>query len=53
MLTLIKIWMIGEKNNETTLPEKEYFYSHLNVEDITNADYTNAKRICTDFEKNI
>ena len=45
--------MTGEKSNETTLPEKEYFYSHLNVEDITNADYSHAKRICTDFKKNI
>ena len=27
-----------EKLNETSLPEKEYFYSHLNMEDITDAD---------------
>ena len=27
-----------EKFNETSFPEKENFYSHLNVEDITNAD---------------
>ena len=32
------------------LPEKENFYSHLNVEDITDADYTHAKRVCEDFE---
>ena len=25
-------------------------YSHLNMEDITDADYTLAKRICKDFE---
>ena len=31
------------KFNETSLPEKEDFYSHLNMEDITNADYTHAK----------
>ena len=30
--------------NETTLPEKEDFYGHLNMEDNTNADY--AKRVC-------
>ena len=30
--------------NETTLLEKEDFYSHLNMEDNTNADY--AKRVC-------
>ena len=28
-----------EKFNETSLPEKQYFYSHLNMEDITDADY--------------
>ena len=32
-----------EKFNETTLPEKEYFYSHLNMDDITDADYAHAK----------
>ena len=39
-----------EKFNETSLPEKEDFYSHLNMEDITDADYAHAKRICKDFE---
>ena len=33
-----------DKFDETSLPEKEDFYSHLNMEDITDADYTNAKR---------
>ena len=43
-----------EKFKETSLPEKEDFYSHLNMEDITDADYTHAKRVCIDFEiKNI
>ena len=27
-----------EKINETLLPEKEEFYSNLNIEDITDAD---------------
>ena len=27
-----------EKFNETSLPEKEGFYSNLNMEDITDAD---------------
>ena len=27
-----------EKFNETSLPEKKIFYSHLNMEDITDAD---------------
>ena len=28
-----------EKFNETSIPEKEDFYSHLNMEYITDADY--------------
>ena len=39
-----------EKFNETSLPEIEDFYSHLNMEDITDADYAHAKRVCKDFE---
>ena len=39
-----------EKFNETSLPEIEYFYSHLNMEDITDADYTQAKGVCEDFK---
>ena len=39
-----------KKFNNTLLPEKKYFYSHLNAEDITDAYYTYAKRICKDFE---
>ena len=39
-----------KKFNETTLPEIEDFYSHLNMEDITDADYIHAKRVCKDFE---
>ena len=38
-----------EKFNKTSLPEKEDFYSHLNMEDITDADYAHAKRVCKDF----
>ena len=38
------------KFNEKTLPEKEEFCSNLNMEDITDADYTHAKRVCKDFE---
>ena len=29
--------------NETSLSEKEDFNSHLNMEDITDADYEHAK----------
>ena len=39
-----------EKINETLLPEKEEFYSNLNIEDITDADYIHAKKVCKDFE---
>ena len=39
-----------EKFNETLLPRKEDFYSHLNMEDITEADCVHAKRVCKDFE---
>ena len=34
--------------------QKEGFYSSLNMEEITDADYIHAKRFCKDFEvKNI
>ena len=43
-----------KKINGTSLPEKEDFYSHLNMEDVTDADYALAKRVCKDFEiKNV
>ena len=29
--------------NETLLPEKEYFYSNLNMEDITDPNYKQGK----------
>ena len=40
---LTNIWMIGK-------PEKADFYSHLNMEDITDANYTHAKRFRKEFE---
>ena len=39
-----------EKFNETSLPEKEDFHSRLNLEYITDADYTHPKRVCKNFE---
>ena len=39
-----------EKFIETSMPEKEDFYSHLKMEGITDADYMHAKRICRDHE---
>ena len=35
-----------EKFNETSLPVKEDFYSHLNMEDITDADYAHTQKEC-------
>ena len=47
-----------QKPNENTKIyytfEKDDFYSHLNIEYITNADYTYIKRTCKDFKiKNV
>ena len=39
-----------EKFNEKSFPEKEDFYNHLNMEDITNADYAHARNVCKEFE---
>ena len=39
-----------QKFNERSLPEKEDFYSQLNMEDITDADYVQSKRVCQDFQ---
>ena len=39
-----------EKCNETSLPEEEDFYSYLNMEDITDADYAHAKRVWKYFQ---
>ena len=39
-----------EKLNATSLPEKEDFYVYLKIEDITDADYTHAGKVCKDFE---
>ena len=39
-----------ENFSETSLPEKEKFYSHLNMEDITDVDYAHEERVFKDFE---
>ena len=41
---------VWEKLNKTSLPEKRNFYSHLNTEDITDADYGHSKRVFKDFQ---
>ena len=42
--------MIWKKFDETSLPEKDDFYSHLNMEDIIDLNYAHVKRVCKDFE---
>ena len=39
-----------EKFDETSLLEKEDFYSNSDMEDITDANYVYAKTVCKDFE---
>ena len=34
-----------ERFHETSLPDKEAFYSSLNMEDMTNVDHRHAKRV--------
>ena len=40
----------SKRFDERLLPEKEDFYSNLNMEDITNADYKHVKRVWKNFE---
>ena len=42
----------GKKFDETSLLEKEDFYSSLKMEHITIGDIKQAKRVWTDFEIN-
>ena len=48
-ISLFYCYQKVEKFNETSLPEKD-FYSHLNMEDITDADYAHVKQVCKDFK---
>ena len=41
-----------EELNEISLPEKEDLYSHLSMEDITDADYAHTKRVRKDLKIN-
>ena len=38
-----------ETFDETTLPPKKYFYSELNLEDITDKDYDHAQKLSEEF----
>ena len=42
--------MIGEIVIKHYYLKKKYFYRHLNIEDITDADYAHSKKVCKDFE---
>ena len=51
MVTISLFYYYGrEQVNQASLPDKDDFYSNLNMEDITDADYDLAKRVCKDFE---
>ena len=39
-----------EKSNETSLPDKETFYSELNKESIIGEDYPHARKVWNVFE---
>ena len=38
--------------NEKSLPDKKYFYSCLNMENIIDIDYTHAQRVFKEFKMN-
>ena len=39
-----------ERFNEMSLPPKKYFYSELNLEDISDKDYLHAQKVWKEFE---
>ena len=41
----MNIWIIGKNSMKHHYLKKEGFYSHLNMEDITDTDYAYAKRV--------
>ena len=41
-----------EKFDETTLSPEESFYSNLNLEDISDKDYTHAQKVWVVFQIN-
>ena len=43
-------WIIGKKPVWYHYQKKKGFESQLNMEDITDTDYIQAKRVCKDFE---
>ena len=45
VLIFMNIWTMRKKINETSLPKKEDFYSHLNMKGITDADSARKKSL--------
>ena len=43
-------WVIWESLIKQNYLNKKEFYSNLSMEDITDADYIHAKRVCKNFE---
>ena len=39
-----------ERSNEELLPDNETFYSSLNMEDFTDADYRHGEKVFKNFE---
>ena len=39
-----------ERFSETSLPDKEAFYSELNLENITDEDYVHAQKVWREFK---
>ena len=50
VLIIMNIWMIGKNSTKHHYLKHEKFYSHVNIEEKTNADYTHAERVCKNFE---
>ena len=46
----MNLWMIGKNSMKHHYMRKD-FYSHLNIENITDTEYTHKKRVFKDFER--
>ena len=45
----MKIWITGKNLMKPIVPPKEAFYSKLNLESISDADYAHARKVCKIF----
>ena len=57
MILLLRKWVYPyeytdswERFDETSLPDKKAFYSELYLEDITDKDYTHARKVFEEFK---